>query len=146
MTRFDLRLAFRLNRFEIVVLGLLIGVVGVAAVVVAGNLDATGYGATCLGLNPDQPMPPSCESAGRAFYDLQNKQASPVQSLLIVLPFLLAVARRRPAHRARAGARDEPPRVVAGAVANPLVPDPPRSRHARRVRAVAGRRTRRSTG
>lgn len=91
MTRFDLRLVFRLNRFEIVVLGLLIGVLAFAALVVAGNLDATGYGASCLGLNPDQPMPPSCESAGRAFYDLQAKQASPVQSLLIVLPFLLGV-------------------------------------------------------
>jgi hypothetical protein len=91
MTRFDLRLAFRLNRFEIIVLGLLIGVVGVAAVLVAGDLDATGYGTTCLALGPDSPMPPACEEAGRAFYDIQNKQASPVQTLLIVLPFLLGV-------------------------------------------------------
>jgi hypothetical protein len=91
MRWFDLRLAFRLHRFEFVVFGLLIAVIGVAALVVAGNLDATGYGVTCLALGPDSPMPPSCEVAGNAFYDIQNKQASLVQSLLIVLPFLLAV-------------------------------------------------------
>ena len=91
MTPFDVRLAFRLNRFELLALGLVIGCVAVAALVVAGNLDATGYGVACLTLGPDEPMPRSCEAAGRAFYDIQNSQASIVQSLLIVLPFLLAV-------------------------------------------------------
>ena len=91
MRRFDWRLAFRLNRFEIVVLGLLVSVIALAALVVAGNLDATGYGRDCLVLGPDAPMPQSCEAAGRAFYDLQNSQAGPVQTLLIILPYLLGV-------------------------------------------------------
>jgi hypothetical protein len=78
--------ALRLHRFEIVGFGVLIAVLAVAAVIVAGNLDATGYGARC---DPMGGNPPACERMGRAFYDIQGSQAAPVQSILMILPFLL---------------------------------------------------------
>jgi hypothetical protein len=95
MRRFDVRMAFRLHRFEFIGFALLIGLLSLAAVVVAANLDATGYGANCnvsgAQANPSdaQGNPPACEAMGRAFYDIQNSQVAPVQSILIILPFLL---------------------------------------------------------
>jgi hypothetical protein len=86
MTRTDLRLALRLHRFEIVGFGLLIGLLALAAVVIAANLDATGYGAHCSQVEAN---PPECEAMGRAFYGLQQSQVSPVQAVLLVLPYLL---------------------------------------------------------
>ena len=88
MTLLDLRLAFRLHRFEIVGFGLLIGLLAGAALIVAGNLDATGYGARCDPMDSMGGNPPECERMGQAFYDMQS-QVSPVRGILVVLPFLL---------------------------------------------------------
>ena len=88
MTLFDLRMAFRLHRFEILGFGALIGLLAIAAVVVAGNLDATGYGARCDPMDSMGGNPPECERMGQAFYDMQS-QVSPVRGILVVLPFLL---------------------------------------------------------
>jgi hypothetical protein len=88
MKRFDLRMAFRLHRFEILGFGLLIGLLSVAAVVVAANLDATGYGANC-NVNGAPGNAPACAAMGRAYYDIQSSQVPPVQSILMILPFLL---------------------------------------------------------
>ncbi len=87
MTLFDLRMAFRLHRFEILGFGALIGLLAIAAVVVVGNLDATGYGARCDPMGGGNS--PECERMGQAFYAMQSTQASPVQGILLVLPFLL---------------------------------------------------------
>jgi hypothetical protein len=87
MTLFDVRVAFRLHRFEILGFGVLIGLLSIAAVVVAGNLDATGYGASCR--LDGGPNPTACEAMGRAYYDIQASQVAPVQSILMILPFLL---------------------------------------------------------
>jgi hypothetical protein len=65
MRRFDVRMAFRLYRFEIVGFGVLIGLLSIAAVVVAGNLDATGSGAIC-NRNGVPGNPSTCEAMGRA--------------------------------------------------------------------------------
>ena len=86
MTRFDLRLAFRLQRFEIVGFALLIGLLSIAAVVTAGMLDATGYGAHCW----NGTQTPDCEAMGRAFFGIQQTQEPMVQSVLVMLPFLFA--------------------------------------------------------
>lgn len=88
MTRFDLRMAFRLHRFESVGFGVLIGLLAVAALIVAGNLDATGYGASC-NRNGAPGNPSACEAMGRAYSDIQSSQVTPVQSILMILPFLL---------------------------------------------------------
>ena len=86
MTRFDLRLAFRLQRFEIVGFALLIGLLSIAAVVTAGMLDATGYGAHCW----NGTQTPDCEAMGRAFFGIQQTQEPMVQSVLVMLPFMFA--------------------------------------------------------
>lgn len=86
MTLVDLRLAYRMHRFEIVGFGILIGLLAIAAAIIAGSLDATGYGARC---DPMGDMPRECERMGQAFFGIVATQASPVQTVLMVLPFLL---------------------------------------------------------
>jgi hypothetical protein len=86
MTRVDLRIAFRLHRFEVIGFAVLIALLTVAALVVAAQLDATGYGAHCY----DGSQTPACEAMGRAFWGLQQTQVPMVQAILVMLPFLLA--------------------------------------------------------
>ena len=85
MRTFDLRLALRLHRFEILGLGVLIGLLSIAAVITAGMLDATGYGAQCWTGTPT----PDCEAMGRAFFGLEQTQVPLIESILVLLPFLL---------------------------------------------------------
>jgi hypothetical protein len=84
--RWDVRHAFRLQRFELLGFGLLLGVLAAAAVGVAGLVDATGFGATCNPMGASNP--PACESMGSRFYDLQATMVQPVQGLLLIVPFL----------------------------------------------------------
>lgn len=86
-TGFDLRLAWRLHRFELIGFGVLLAFLVAAAIGVAGLLDATGYGASC---NPNGGNPPACEAMGRTFYDYQASLVPMVQGLLSIAPFLLA--------------------------------------------------------
>lgn len=88
-TRFDLRLAWRLHRFEILGFGLLLAVLVAAALGVAGLLDATGYGRLCMGDAGAQPS--ACEAIGRQFYGYQQSLVPMIQGLLASAPFLLAV-------------------------------------------------------
>ena len=87
MTRFDLRLAFRLHRFEVIGFGTLVALLSIAAFVTAAQLDATGYGAHCW----DGTQTTACEAMGRAFWGLQQTQAPMVQGILVALPFLFGV-------------------------------------------------------
>ena len=87
MTRFDVRLAFRLHRFEVLGFGVLVALLAIAAVVTAAQLDATGYGAHCW----DGTQTPACEAMGRAFWGLQQTQVPMVQGILVALPFLFGV-------------------------------------------------------
>ena len=87
MTRFDVRLAFRLHRFEVIGFVVLITLLTVAALITAAQLDATGYGAHCW----DGTQTPACEAMGRAFWGLQQTQAPMVQGILVMLPFLFGV-------------------------------------------------------
>jgi hypothetical protein len=84
---FDLRLAWRLHRFEVVGFGVLMAFLVAAAIGVAGLLDATGYGTTCVGL---EAPPPACEAIGRQFYGYQESLVPMVGGLLGFSPFLLA--------------------------------------------------------
>ena len=90
MTRFDLRLAFRLHRFEVIGFGALFVLLSIAAFVTAAQLDATGYGANCW----DGTQTTACEAMGRAFWGLQQTQAPMVQGILVALPFPRHTARR----------------------------------------------------
>ncbi|HYO42137.1 MAG TPA: hypothetical protein VES19_02965 [Candidatus Limnocylindrales bacterium] len=85
---FDLRLACRLHRFEILGFGVLVAFLAAAAIGVAGLLDATGYGRQCVGGAGAQPV--ACEAMGRDFYGYQQSLVPMVQGLLAVVPFLLA--------------------------------------------------------
>jgi hypothetical protein len=85
---FDLRLAWRLNRFEAIGFGVLLAFLVAAAIGVAGLLDATGYGRLCMGDAGAQPV--ACEAMGREFYGYQESLVPMVQGLLGLAPFLLA--------------------------------------------------------
>jgi len=87
-TAFDLRLAWRLHRFEILGFGVLLAFLVAAAIGVAGLLDSTEYGATCMGTGA---QPPQCEAIGRQFFGYQESLVPMVQGLLAFVPFLLAV-------------------------------------------------------
>jgi hypothetical protein len=87
MTLVDLRLAYRMHRFEIVGFGVLIAMFVIAAVMSAAQLDATGYGWQCR--QDVGPNPIACEAMGRAFYALQQTQVPMVAAILLALPFLL---------------------------------------------------------
>ena len=79
------RLTLRFQRFELVTLGSLLIGLTVAAIVVAAQLDAIGYSSTCLAAI--DPVPPSCQAKGEAFYALQNSLASPIAGLLVAISF-----------------------------------------------------------
>ena len=84
---FDLRLAWRLHRFELIGFGVLLAFLVAAAIGVAGLLDATGYGRLCMGDAGAQP--PACEAIGRQFYGYQESLVPMIQGLLVAVPFLL---------------------------------------------------------
>lgn len=85
---FDARLAFRLQRFEVVGTAVVLVALVAVAIGFAGLLDATGYGAAC---DPMGTNPPSCEAMGRAFYDLQADWVTILRGLLIAAPFVAAL-------------------------------------------------------
>ena len=86
--RWDVRHAFRLQRFELVGFAALIALLAAAGVGVAGLLDATGYGAAC---DPMGGGPPACAAMGRSYYDLQSRLVPVVQDLLLTVPYLLGL-------------------------------------------------------
>src|SRR4051794_27247981 len=84
----DVRHAFRLQRFELVVVAVLVALLAVAALGLAGLLDGTGY-ATC-GLSAFE-TPTSCEAISHRFYDLQDPWGSGLRTVLVGLAFVAAV-------------------------------------------------------
>jgi hypothetical protein len=77
------RLTFRMHRFELIAIALFAGILVLGSFWVAGRLDAIGYGPCMV----DAP-PTSCEALGRAFYDIQEKQATPLFAFLAILPYV----------------------------------------------------------
>jgi hypothetical protein len=90
MNATSLRLAVRLHRFEAAAFAIVILGLAVAAFVVAGMLDATGYGRLCLDPTGTTILPPTCEAIGARFFDLQNRLAGPIAGLLVGLSFVAA--------------------------------------------------------
>jgi hypothetical protein len=90
------RLTLRLHRLELVALGGVLVALAAAAFMVAGWLDAIGYGPSCIDPTGTQPVSVSCEALSRRFYDLQGSLASPIAGLLVTLAYgaaaLLGVA------------------------------------------------------
>jgi len=93
MNRTTARLALRLHRFEIVVLGAL-GILATAlSLLVCAWLDGTGYGANCLrAMQTGADMSHACVVAQDQFYKtLGSPIVALTQILLFFVPYLLAV-------------------------------------------------------
>lgn len=84
MMRDSIRLTFRMHRFELVALGIATAVLTVAAIVVAGHLDAVGFG-PCA--SPTGEFTKRCEALAQTFYGIDQHEASPVLGLIAVLPY-----------------------------------------------------------
>src|SRR5262245_61582484 len=80
-------LVFRMQRFEIVSVGIIAAALVAAALLVANELNAVGYGA-CYGA---EAPPPSCEALGRRFFDIQQSHASPVFAFMNLLPYAVGL-------------------------------------------------------
>ena len=78
------RLTFRMHRFELIATLVFAGALIVGAYWVAGRLDAVGYGPCAM----DESPPVSCEALGRTFYEIQEKQATPIFGFLAILPYV----------------------------------------------------------
>jgi hypothetical protein len=87
----SLRLALRLHRFEAAAFAIVIFGLAVAAFIVAGWLDDTGYGRLCADPTGTASVPPACEAIGARFFDLQNGLARPIAGLLVALSLVAAV-------------------------------------------------------
>jgi hypothetical protein len=81
------RLVFRMHQFEIVSVGIVAAALVVAALFVANELNAVGYGPCALAAAP----PPTCEALGRRFYEIQQNHASPVLSFMNLLPYAVGL-------------------------------------------------------
>lgn len=86
MTRFDVRLALRLHRFEVVGFAVLVGLFTAAALFVAGRLDNTRYADLCP---PDGSGGRACELIAQEFWGIRQSQGAAVEGILLILPFLL---------------------------------------------------------
>ena len=87
------RLALRLHRFEIVILGVSAVLATALTLLVCSWLDGTGFAGACMqAMQTGADMTPACVKAQDAFY---KTQGSPVvaftQILLFFVPYLLAV-------------------------------------------------------
>ena len=81
------RLVFNMHQFEIVAVGIIAAALVGAALYVAGELNAVGYGSCYLAAAP----PPSCEALGRRFFDLQTAHANPVFAFMNLLPYAVGL-------------------------------------------------------
>ena len=81
------RLVFKMHRFEIVAIGIVVGALVAAAFWVAGVLDAVGYG-SCYGAETPAA---GCELLGRRFFDLQSEHANPIFSFMNLVPYVVGL-------------------------------------------------------
>jgi ABC-type transport system involved in multi-copper enzyme maturation permease subunit len=91
MTLTAWRLTFRLHRFELIALAVLAVLLTGLALLVAARLDSIGFTGVCIDRTGTRPIPGFCEQLGQLFYSRANSEASPVQSFIVVVPFLAAI-------------------------------------------------------
>jgi hypothetical protein len=84
------RLTFRLHRFEVVAFFVLTVLLTAGALLVASRLDAVGFSAACID-RTGAGVPASCERLAQTFYDIANREASPIQSFIVIVPYIGAV-------------------------------------------------------
>jgi hypothetical protein len=81
------RLVFRMHQFEIVAVGIIVAALVGAALLVANELNAVGYGPCFGAVTP----PASCEALGRRFFDIQQNHAGPVFAFMNLLPYAVGL-------------------------------------------------------
>lgn len=84
------RLTFRLHRFEVAALAILAALLTAGALLVASHLDAVGFSAACID-RTGAGVPASCDRLAQTFYDIANREASPIQAFIAIVPFIAAV-------------------------------------------------------
>lgn len=86
------RITLRLHRFEVVAFVLLAGLAIAGAFLVAGRLDAVGYGPQCNVLPMGAASPPAdCALKADEFYRIASIEGSIVTTLITAIPFLAAL-------------------------------------------------------
>ena len=93
MNRTTTRLALRLHRFEIGILGALGILAAALTLLVCSWLDGTGFAGACAqAMQTGAATTPACVSAQDAFYKVQSGSVAILtQVLLVAVPYLLAV-------------------------------------------------------
>src|SRR4029453_5860797 len=76
-------LVYRMQRFEIVAVGVIRAAVILLALLVAREVESVGYGPCYLA----DTAPRSCEALGRRFFDIESAHATPLFSFLNLLPY-----------------------------------------------------------
>src|SRR4029079_4228873 len=80
-------LVFRMQQFEIVAVGLMAAALVGAALYVANELNAVGYGPCALAAAP----PPRWRTVVRRFFGLQDAHANPVFAFMHLLPYAIGL-------------------------------------------------------
>jgi hypothetical protein len=82
------RLTFRLQRFEIVAIGVFVAFLAALAAIIAFRLDSVGYSRECAVLDMRGIGARRCDPVAQLFWTLDGNEASPVLVLLSILPFV----------------------------------------------------------
>jgi ABC-type transport system involved in multi-copper enzyme maturation permease subunit len=84
------RLSLRIQRFELVSVGLMLAVISVAAVVVRGHLEAAGASTSCFeafyARGPGGGT--ACGDAVQRFFEIDNSEAGPVMAAMAFAPLI----------------------------------------------------------
>ena len=83
----SLPLVYRMQRFEVLAVGVIAGALIVLTLLVARELEAVGSGSCYLSDTPAA----GCEALGRRFYDLQSDHANPIASFMNLLPYAVGL-------------------------------------------------------
>ena len=91
MTLTAWRLTFRLHRFEVFALAVFGLLLTGLALLVAARLDSIGFTGVCIDRTGTRPIPAFCEPLGQLFYNRANNEAAPVQSFIVIVPYIAAI-------------------------------------------------------
>ena len=84
----SVRLVLRMQRFEIIAVAAFAAALVVAAVWVASELNAIGFGACYAAI---EAPPANCESLGRRFFAIQEDLGTPMASFMGLLPYAVGL-------------------------------------------------------
>jgi hypothetical protein len=80
-------LVYRMQRFEILAVGVIAATLVVLMLLVARELESVGYGPCYLAESPSA----GCEALGRRFFDLESAHATPLFAFMQLLPYAVGL-------------------------------------------------------